>query len=154
MAEFTGTARRLQLLKRTTNSIVYYDFAHSPSKVRATVSAVKEQFPQKSLIAILELHTYSSLNRNFMPEYAGTLDTADRAVVYFNRKVIQHKGLEEFTEDDVKKYFKSAEMDIFSETCDIEYFVRNLDLNNVVLLLMSSGNFGGLDLKKIFQKDF
>ena len=102
---FRGTARRLQLIRKTSDSRVYIDFAHSPSKVSATVSAVKMQFPDKTLISVLELHTYSSLNLNFISEYAGSLNSADQAVVYYNSDVIQHKGLEEITKDDIKYHF-------------------------------------------------
>lgn len=149
---FTGTARRLQLIRKTADSHVYIDFAHSPSKVKATVSAVKLQYPDKTLIAVLELHTYSSLNRNFISEYAGSLNAADNPIVYFSNEVIQHKGLQGFTMDDIKYYFKSEKLLIFNDSKELEQFFRSIQLKNVILLLMSSGNFGGVKVKEIFKE--
>jgi UDP-N-acetylmuramate: L-alanyl-gamma-D-glutamyl-meso-diaminopimelate ligase len=150
IAEFPGTAKRLQVLKKTADSVVFMDFAHSPSKVRATVSAVKKQFPFRTLVAILELHTYSSLNKKFIPEYSGTLSSADKAVVYFNSEVIKNKGLEKLNENYIKNYFNYKELEVFSNRDELEKFIMNIDRNNVVILLMSSGNFGGLNLKGLF----
>ena len=102
------------------------DFAHSPSKVRATVSAVKKQFPFRTLVAILELHTYSSLNKKFIPEYSGTLSSADKAVVYFNSEVIENKGLEKFNGNYIKNYFNYKELEVFSNRDELEKFIMNI----------------------------
>lgn len=150
ISDFSGAARRLQELKRTADSIIYYDFAHSPSKVRATVEAVKRQFPEKTLIAILELHTYSSLNKKFIHEYYGTLNKADKAIVYYDPEVIKNKGLEQLNVIYIKKSFNIKNMKVFTIPEELEQQIKTISLNNTVLLFMSSGNFGGINLKQLF----
>lgn len=151
ISDFSGAVRRLQELKRTADSIVYYDFAHSPSKVKATVAAVKGQFPNKTLIIVFELHTYSSLNKKFICEYHGTLDEADKAIVYFNPEIIRSKGLEELNPSDIKKYFNYKCLEVLTIPEDLEQQIKKINLSNTVVLIMSSGNLGGINLKRLFD---
>ncbi len=149
---FQGTKKRLQVIKQTDDSIVFLDFAHSPSKVKATVQAVREQYSDKKFIAVFELHTYSSLNKNFIPEYKGTLDGADEAIVYFNKSVIVHKKLEEISEKYIKESFDNDRLLVYSEAEQLSEHISKSKLKNTVLLLMSSGNFGGMDIENLSSK--
>lgn len=148
---FSGTSKRLQCIKQTPDFTAYLDFAHSPSKVKATLQAVREQFPDKHLVAVLELHTFSSLNKEFIPQYAHTMDLADEAVVFFNREVIEHKKLPEIFPVYVSNSFARSELKVLDKKDDLLTFFDKIDRNNTVLLLMSSGNFGGADVIRIFN---
>lgn len=152
MATFKGAAKRLQTLKQTDNAIAFLDFAHSPSKVRATVAAVREQFPERKIVACLELHTFSSLNKDFLPQYAATLDEADEALVYFNPEVIEHKRLEPISSDDVRKGFQNENLKVFTIANNLVDLLEKTDFNNAVLLIMTSGNFSGVDLKALAER--
>ena len=149
---FAGTAKRLQIVRKSKDNIVFLDFAHSPSKVRATVKAVKNQFIDRVLIAVLELHTYSSLNINFISNYEKTLNMADEAVVYYNLDVIKNKGLQIFNPGDVKLYFKNKKLIVFNKREQLSEYFENIAKRKAVILLMSSGNFGGINLEKIFNE--
>jgi UDP-N-acetylmuramate: L-alanyl-gamma-D-glutamyl-meso-diaminopimelate ligase len=150
ISEFAGTSKRLQILTKTSDSIVFLDFAHSPSKVKATVDAVRKQYPEKKLVALFELHTFSSLNRDFLPEYAGTLNAADKAIVFFNKDVLIHKGMPELTNELVKSGFKNGDIEVICEIELLQKFLQSVKLENSILLLMSSGNFAGIDIKGLF----
>jgi len=151
ISQFTGTSKRLQILSKSADSIVFLDFAHSPSKVKATVDAVREQFPDKRLIALFELHTFSSLNKEFIPQYSGTLDNADKAVVFYNREVLEHKKMPEISEDFVKLSFNNDRIEVITEKDLLYIFLKSIKFENIVLLLMSSGNFAGIDMKELFK---
>jgi UDP-N-acetylmuramate: L-alanyl-gamma-D-glutamyl-meso-diaminopimelate ligase len=148
ISEFTGAANRLELLAENNYSRIFKDFAHSPSKLNATVNAVKEQFQERKLIAVMELHTFSSLNAAFLHEYAGSMDMADIAVVYFNPEVIKHKKLNPVTIEQVKESFQNKNLTVLTDQKELTDFISNINLKNKNLLLMSSGNFSGIDLKK------
>jgi UDP-N-acetylmuramate: L-alanyl-gamma-D-glutamyl-meso-diaminopimelate ligase len=150
IVSFGGTARRLQKLKDSGEIRIFLDFAHSPSKVRATVDAVKLQYPERELIAIVELHTFSSLNKSFLPQYRNTLAGADTPVVFYSRKVIEHKNLETFSEEYVAQCFGHTGLKVISDRIELETYLSDLDIRQKVVLLMSSGNFGGIDMKQIF----
>lgn len=144
METFKGASRRLQQIKEATNPI-FYDFAHAPSKVRATVSAVRKMYPDKRIVACYELHTFSSLNLNFIPHYKNTLNDAHRATVYFNPDVLKHKKMPEIDPGFVSKCFNHQNISV--ETTNENLF-ENLAKEwraGSVILLMSSGNFGGID---------
>jgi UDP-N-acetylmuramate: L-alanyl-gamma-D-glutamyl-meso-diaminopimelate ligase len=145
--EFKGAGKRLQLLGQKGNTTLFLDFAHSPSKVSATVDAAKELHPGRKLIACLELHTYSSLSRNFLEHYRHTLDKADEAMVFFNPKTIVHKRLEMITADDIMEAFVRKGLQIFTEKDELESYLKSRSMENAVLLMMSSGNFSGIDFK-------
>jgi len=149
ISSFQGTQKRLQVLHQTDDSIVFLDFAHSPSKVKATVQAVRKQYPDKKFIAVFELHTFSSLSKSFIPEYKGALNEADIALVYFNKSVIEHKKLEEISEEYVIETFDNDRLLVFSEAEQLSEYISKIKLKNTVLLLMSSGNFGGIDIENL-----
>ncbi|HEY4799143.1 MAG TPA: peptidoglycan synthetase, partial [Bacteroidia bacterium] len=125
------------------------DFAHSPSKVNATIDAVKKQFPGRKLVACLELHTFSSLNENFLKEYASTMDAADEAIVYFNPHTIEHKKLKPITEQQVKDSFARNSLNVVTDAKLISQFLLQQVWKDANLLMMSSGTFDGMDLKKL-----
>ncbi len=149
---FTGAARRLELLGKNEYTSVYKDFAHSPSKLVATINAVKKQFPDRGLIALIELHTYSSLNKDFLGEYAGSMKNADEAIVFIEDTIFLQKKLEPYSESVVKKAFDSTKVNFFNNIEILERFLFSLNYKGKNLLLMSSGNFGGLDVFNLTQK--
>jgi UDP-N-acetylmuramate: L-alanyl-gamma-D-glutamyl-meso-diaminopimelate ligase len=152
IASFTGASKRLELLAKNDNSIVYRDFAHAPSKVRATMEAVRTQFHGKKLVAVLELHTYSSLNEKFMEEYKGVLDSADEAAVFYSRHALELKRMPELPREAVEKGFAKNNLQVFNEKNDLEKWLNERDLHDAVLLLMSSGNYDGINLEPFIQK--
>ncbi|MCD6366705.1 MAG: peptidoglycan synthetase, partial [Bacteroidales bacterium] len=147
--DFKGAGRRLQKLKETLQSAFFYDFAHSPSKLKATTASLKEQFPKRKLIACFELHTFSSLNKDFLPQYAHAIDAADVAVVYFNEHTIAHKKLPPIILDDVKAGFQRKDLTVFTDRNEMIRFLKRLDKSNANILMMSSGNFSGIDMQKL-----
>ncbi|NNF74180.1 MAG: peptidoglycan synthetase [Flavobacteriaceae bacterium] len=149
IASFKGASKRLECLKETKNSAIYKDFAHSPSKVEATTRAVKDQYPDRTLIACLELHTYSSLNAEFLKEYKGALDAADVAVVFYSPHAVEIKKLQAVTKDQISGAFERDDLIIYTNPDDFKSFVYGLKLRDSVLLMMSSGNYGGLDLNEL-----
>ncbi len=148
ISSFKGASRRLELIVKSSNFAFYKDFAHSPSKVKATIEAVKKQFPTRKLIAFLELHTFSSLNEKFLKEYAGTMDAADEAIVYFNPHTIEHKKLKPITELQIKNSFASEIIRVITDSALIPSYISNQDWHEKNLLMMSSGTFDGLDFSK------
>ena len=149
---FKGAARRLELLGRSATSHVFKDFAHSPSKLQATIHAVKTQFPQRKLIACIELHTFSSLNKDFLAEYAGTMDEADSAIVFIDKKTFVQKKMEPYPAETVKEAFSKNDLLFFDDPQLLLTYLENLDIANRNLLMMSSGNFGGINLPDITNK--
>ena len=144
MRSFRGAGKRLEILFSDDQKIVFRDFAHAPSKVKATVEAVKEQYPDKKLYACLELHTFSSLNKNFLPQYSGAMDKADEAVVFFNPDVVRHKKLPEITNQDILKAFEREGLIVLSDVNGLQKWYDGLSKKEGVVLMMSSGNLGGL----------
>ena len=144
---FTGAAKRLELVSKTTHFSFYKDFAHSPSKLKATTQAVKQQFENRKVIACMELHTFSSLNETFLAEYNGAMNDADEAIVYFNPHTIAHKKLKPITEAQVLTYFNRKDLKVFTNSNDLMTYLKSKSLKNHVLLMMSSGNFDGIDFK-------
>jgi len=149
---FSGASKRLQIMAESPECNVYKDFAHSPSKLKATTLAVKELFPDRALVACLELHTFSSLNRDFLPLYKGCMDAADIPVVYFSHHALALKRLPELTSQDIQAAFSLDRLIVFNDSLKMKDFLRSLDLKNKNLLLMSSGNFDGLDLDDLAEK--
>lgn len=152
IASFKGASKRLEKIAESTNTVVYKDFAHSPSKVAATTKAVKDQYPNRKLIACLELHTYSSLNAEFIKEYQGALDAADVAVVFYSPDAVKIKRLEEVTYDQIASSFQRKNLIIYTHPTEFEDFIWNQNLENSALLLMSSGNYGGLNFNEIKKR--
>lgn len=145
---FGGAARRLELIAKNEKSVVYKDFAHSPSKLKATTSAVKTQFPDKELYAVMELHTFSSLNAEFLATYQGSMNAADKAIVYFNPETIAHKKLDPITVEQVKEAFGREDLMVRTNSEQLQNYLKGIDWDDKVLLLMSSGNFDGINLNE------
>jgi UDP-N-acetylmuramate: L-alanyl-gamma-D-glutamyl-meso-diaminopimelate ligase len=152
ISSFSGASKRLQLLKRNKDSSVYKDFAHSPSKLKASIEALKELYPERELIACLELHTFSSLNKAFLPQYRGCMDMADKPIVYFSHHALALKRLPELTADEVKKAFSDERLTIYNDSAKMQADLLNMDYRNKNLILMSSGNFDGLDIEILAEK--
>ncbi|MBC6989493.1 UDP-N-acetylmuramate--L-alanine ligase [Hymenobacter sp. BT491] len=146
---FKGAARRLELVRAGDNSLVYKDFAHAPSKLKATATAFKQQYPQRKLVACLELHTFSSLNPAFLPQYAHTFDAPDVAVVYFNPHVLEHKRLPPLAPEQVAAAFERPDLQVFTDSKALAAFLQEQNWHNANLLMMSSGTFDGLDLAQL-----
>ena len=149
ISTFTGASKRLELIAKSKDTVIYKDFAHSPSKVAATTSAVKEQYGDRTVVACLELHTYSSLNPEFLSEYQGALDAADVAVVFYSPKAVEIKKLEPITAQQIAAAFKRDDLTIFTDPADFKAFLFEQELKNKAILLMSSGNYGGLDFEEV-----
>ena len=149
---FTGASRRLELVAKNDTTVVYKDFAHAPSKLQATTQAAKSQFPDRELVACVELHTYSSLNHEFIHQYQDSLKAADVGVVYHNPEVSRHKKLEPLTDELIKEAFNQPDLRIFTDHRELEAYLREMRWNNKNLLMMSSGTFGGIDLQALGEK--
>lgn len=151
ISSFKGASKRLEKIAESKNNVAYKDFAHSPSKVAATTKAVKEQYPDRKLIACLELHTYSSLNAEFLKEYEGALDYADVAVVFYSPDAVKIKQLEEVTYEQIAKSFNREDLVIYTNPAAFKEYLFHLkfDTEDIALLLMSSGNYGGLNFDEV-----
>ncbi|PTX41958.1 UDP-N-acetylmuramate--alanine ligase/UDP-N-acetylmuramate: L-alanyl-gamma-D-glutamyl-meso-diaminopimelate ligase [Christiangramia gaetbulicola] len=149
IATFKGASKRLEKLAENNSSIIFKDFAHSPSKVSATTAAVKEQFSEKKLIACLELHTFSSLNAEFLKEYRDSLEKADEALVFYSPEAIAAKKLDPVSADQIMEAFSKEGLRVFVTAEEFKKELHNLKLENSVLLMMSSGNYGGLDMEEV-----
>ncbi|MCF8233974.1 MAG: peptidoglycan synthetase [Bacteroidales bacterium] len=143
---YRGAAKRLELLAENKSVSVFKDFAHAPSKLRATIEAVKSRNPERDLVAVMELHTYSSLNRDFLPEYKNTMDLADEAVVFYNPHACEIKRLPFINKDDVRSGFNRSDLKIMTKKTALENFLLKKNWESKNLLMMSSGDFGGLDI--------
>lgn len=148
---FKGASRRLEKIYDTNEYIVYKDFAHAPSKVMATVKAVKENFSNKRLIACLELHTYSSLNPEFLKQYKNTLDKADEALVFYSEDALKIKRMEPISKELIINSFEKNNLKVFTDPVILENYLKEIDKNNSIFLMMSSGNYGGINLDSIFK---
>jgi UDP-N-acetylmuramate: L-alanyl-gamma-D-glutamyl-meso-diaminopimelate ligase len=141
----------MQKIVETENAIAFKDFAHSPSKLKATITAVKAQFPSRKLVACMELHTFSSLTEAFLPEYKNCMEQADMALVYFNPNVIKHKNLKEITSKDVLEAFGGDNVQVFTNSLELQSVLKNINYQNKSLLMMSSGNFDGLNVVEFVE---
>ncbi|MDO1499780.1 Mur ligase family protein [Winogradskyella maritima] len=149
IATFKGASKRLEKIAETKTAVAYKDFAHSPSKVKATTEALKQQFPDRDLVACLELHTYSSLNAEFLKQYKGALDAADKAVVFYSPHAVEIKKLETITHQQIAEAFERDDLIIYTNPDDFKDFLFSENLKDKSLLLMSSGNYGGLDFGEV-----
>lgn len=149
IAHFSGAAHRLELIKRGRHSVVYKDFAHSPSKLKATTEALADQYPDRALIACMELHTFSSLNKEFLVQYEGSMAKASEALVYYDPDVVAHKRLEHISKSEVKAAFASDNVTVYDDMDELLTRLRSLTWKDKNLLLMTSGNFKGLDMKSL-----
>jgi len=146
ISHFTGAAKRLELMATSADVNVYRDFAHAPSKVKASIEAVKQQFPQRTLVAVLELHTYSSLNEAFMSEYKGAFDQADIGVVFYSKHALELKRMPDLPKEKVQAGFAKEGLQVITDKNELQHFLEAQDFSQANLLLMSSGNYDGLDM--------
>ena len=151
ISSFKGASKRLEKIAESKGKVAYKDFAHSPSKVLATTTAVKNQYPTRKLVACLELHTYSSLNAEFLKEYEGALDSADVAVVFYSPDALKIKQLSDVSYNQIEKSFMRDDLIIYTSPEEFKSFLFTYDLNDTTLLLMSSGNYGGLNFDELKQ---
>jgi UDP-N-acetylmuramate: L-alanyl-gamma-D-glutamyl-meso-diaminopimelate ligase len=149
ISSFKGAARRLEPVKETADSVIYKDFAHSPSKLKATTSAFQAQFPGRRLVACMELHTFSSLNANFLGEYKDSMKAADKAYVYFNPHTIEHKKLPPISPQQVKEAFASDNVEVYTDSNKLMQELKSQTWHDANLLLMTSGNFDGVDFVQL-----
>jgi UDP-N-acetylmuramate: L-alanyl-gamma-D-glutamyl-meso-diaminopimelate ligase len=151
MSDFTGAGKRLQKVIERPDFVMFKDFAHSPSKLKATTAAVKHQYPNRKVVACMELHTFSSLKKEFLPHYEGAMIAADEALVYFNPEVVHHKKLEPISTQQVFDGF-GGNVHVKDTTDEVLTFIRSQKWNNAVLLMMSSGNFDGIDYDQLGEE--
>jgi len=149
--DFKGAANRLQKIAETLYCAVYKDFAHSPSKLRATIKAVRAQYPDRKLVAVMELHTFSSLTADFLPQYKDCMKDADLAFVYYNPEIVAHKHLQEFDTESVKNAF-GGNIQVFTSSQAMQTALKKIRYDNSVLLFMSSGNFDGINLEEFSEE--
>ncbi|MGB0891588.1 MAG: UDP-N-acetylmuramate--L-alanine ligase [Flavobacteriaceae bacterium] len=149
IASFSGASKRLEKIAESNSTVIFKDFAHSPSKVKATTTAVKNQYSERKVLACLELHTYSSLNAEFLAEYKGALDKADKAVVFYSPHAVKIKQLEEVTEQQIADAFQRDDLIIYTNPQEFKEYLFNEELENKAIVLMSSGNYGGLDFEEV-----
>lgn len=152
ISSFQGASNRLELLFKNEKTVMFKDFAHSPSKLKATVSAVKEQFPEKQLIACMELHTYSSLSHSFLSQYKDSMKEADQAFIYFNPHAIALKRLPNITKNQVLQGFGTKNIVVFTNSDELWKQLKSINPENKSFLMMSSGNFDGKNLLEILNQ--
>lgn len=149
IASFSGASKRLEKIAESNSTVIFKDFAHSPSKVSATTKAVKEQYSKRTVLACLELHTYSSLNAEFLSEYKGALDNADKAVVFYSLHAVKIKQLAEVTHQQIADAFEREDLIIYTNPKAFKEFLFQQNLEKTALILMSSGNYGGLNFDEV-----
>jgi UDP-N-acetylmuramate: L-alanyl-gamma-D-glutamyl-meso-diaminopimelate ligase len=151
IGSFKGASKRMELLGKNASTSIFKDFAHAPSKLQASTKALKNQYPKRRLCAVVELHTFSSLNKDFINQYKGTFNDADEAIVYYNPRTVEHKKLEMLSDDELKNAFGRKDLLSFTDINKLEKHLRSKAWDNANLLMMSSGNFNGLNLPELAQ---
>jgi UDP-N-acetylmuramate: L-alanyl-gamma-D-glutamyl-meso-diaminopimelate ligase len=154
ISSFKGASKRLELVANNNTTAIYKDFAHAPSKVRATVAAVRLQFPDRKMVVILELHTYSSLNEQFLEEYQDAVALADEALVFYEPQVLAIKNMKPIAPPAIRAAFNAPKLLIETTPQGLAAYITAIELNNCVLLFMSSGNYGGTDFKTLANRVF
>ncbi len=149
---FKGASGRLTTLFANENYVVYRDFAHAPSKVEATVKAVRQKHPYKTLVSLLELHTFSSLNKLFLPNYKNTLNDADKRIVFYSPHTLEMKKLPLISKEEVRKYFDDEKLIVITSAEELKDYILSISKTETVFLLMSSGNFQGIFQNNILLK--
>ncbi len=148
MQEFKGAGKRMEIIYRDESKMIIRDFAHAPSKLKATVEAVKEQYPSKHLLACMELHTYSSLSKHFLSHYEGCMDAADEAIVFYSPHALELKRLPALAPETVAQAFKKPGIKVFNDKNMLERELHGKDVENTCFLMMSSGDFGGMNFRE------
>lgn len=152
IATFKGASKRLELVAKSADCAVYKDFAHSPSKLKATINAVREQYPDRKLVACMELHTFSSLTEEFLRQYAHAMDEADTALVYYSPAAVAHKKLPPIHPEAIFNAFQRQDLHVYNDSEIMKNDLLSMDWRGSVLLLMSSGNFDGINLNQFGEK--
>lgn len=152
IADFGGAAKRLETIAENSDTVIYKDFAHSPSKLKATSSAVKAQWTNRALVAVMELHTFSSFNPEFLKEYRGSFDTPDFSVLFYLPETAKHKNLPELSIDQVKEAFGKPDLIVINSTAELKAYLEAVNWKNKNLLFMSSGNYGGINVDEYAQE--
>jgi UDP-N-acetylmuramate: L-alanyl-gamma-D-glutamyl-meso-diaminopimelate ligase len=152
ISSFEGAANRLQFIGRNEHTIIYKDFAHSPSKLKATVNAMKRQFKEEALVAVMELHTFSSLNKDFLEQYSDSMTEADIPVVFYDKETFEQKKMPALEQSFVKNAFNDKRLNIFTDRNSLEAFLLKQEWNNTNLLLMTSGNYAGMNIDELAKK--
>lgn len=153
IVSFKGASKRLEKMAESDDTIVFRDFAHSPSKLKATVGAVKNQFSNRDLVALIELHTFSSVNKDFISEYKDSMKAADVKIVFVDETNLIQKKVDPISESQIKEAFNDRDIIFFNNSSSLERYLLELNiLNEYNVLLMSSGNFGGIDLVTLSKK--
>jgi UDP-N-acetylmuramate: L-alanyl-gamma-D-glutamyl-meso-diaminopimelate ligase len=148
--DFSGAAKRLQLLSKNDRRRIYLDFAHAPSKVKATTRAIKEWYGVQPLLTVLELHTFSSLNKEFIPQYRETLNNADTAVVFYNKHTLEMKRMPPLDDVFIREAFDHDNIHVITDEQELSFFLKQDRFVDNNILLMTSGNFTGMDMSKIY----
>ncbi len=153
IASFTGAAKRLETIHKDENLVVYKDFAHAPSKAKATVDAVRQKYKNKKILGILELHTFSSLSIDFLPHYEGCLDLLDKAIVFYDPHALELKKMPSLEKGIVRKSFNHSDLQVSDSSDSLIDITKSYCLDNKfdILLIMSSGNLGNVDYKTIIE---
>ncbi|MEP6627917.1 MAG: Mur ligase family protein [Ginsengibacter sp.] len=153
IADFSGASKRLELIAHRKDGNIYRDFAHAPSKVTASISAVKQQFPERKLVAVLELHTFSSLNADFMKEYKGAMEPADEAIVFYSRHALELKRMKFLEPKSVEEGFQKVGLKVITERSELEKLLKNENVENTNFIFMSSGNYDGMDILEMVKRE-
>ena len=152
MQEFTGAAKRLELIHKTDSTIIYKDFAHSPSKLTATIHAVRLQYPKRKIYAFIELHTYSSLNKDFLEQYKQSMDEADEAIVFYSPHTLILKKLSPIDKKNIESAFGRKDLRVYDKNTELEEYIEHIKPNHSVFLMMSSGNWNGVNVFERLRK--
>lgn len=152
ITSFKGASNRLELLYKDEQTAAYKDFAHSPSKLKATITAVREQYPDKKLVACMELHTFSSLTEEFLQQYAGCMDNADIPIIFFNPEAVKHKKLPPISAEKILNSFQNKNLQVFDNSLNLKEKILSINSLNTVFLFMSSGNFDKINLINLTNK--
>ena len=149
---FKGASNRLELLRKNERCAIFKDFAHSPSKLKATVEALKAQFPHRKLVACMELHTFSSLTEKFLEQYAGAMDCADVGIIFFSPETVAHKKLPPITTEMIFNAFQRSDLEVYHTAEQLEERILTISSADTVFAFMSSGNFGGINLRELAEQ--
>ncbi|MAU62934.1 MAG: peptidoglycan synthetase [Flavobacteriaceae bacterium] len=152
IVSFKGADKRLEIILNMNDRNVFKDFAHSPSKVIAATNAIKKQFKRRKLIALLELHTFSSLNENFINEYKDSLKSADLAILFYDPNAVLNKGLNEINKEKIKSAFNDSNLKVFSDSNKLQDFLLEQSYSYSNLLFMSSGNYASINLNFLINQ--
>ncbi len=146
LSTFKGAAKRMQLLQNNGDLIIYQDFAHAPSKVKATINALRETYPYHHLHCFLELHTYSSLNKNFLPQYYSTVNECDEITIYFDPKALEIKRMEALDLQFIKDSFGRQNMNVIDNPAELKVQMDIARKGRGLLVFLGSGNWAGMEL--------